>query len=209
MFYIFEIALHVSLFYILTFITLLHFLRFQSAKAFNQDLSGWDTSNVWQTMTTFHLASAFNSDLTEWSVAKVTSNTNFLEGATAFQAQNRPGCCDPLPNSIPETSTTPEAGCTYTNTNFLEGATCVCLLRCPTGQTRFGDGSACGGGGLPNCDLGYCHSNPNSFSPCDSSTKGLRKVIKDYLSEPTNMLTKYGLIEDWDMSQVVRVSIKK
>ena len=60
-------------------------------------------------------------------------------------------------------STAPEAeaGCTYRHDP------CVCLLRCPTWQTRYGDGSACQGGGLPNCDLGYCHSNPNSFSPCD------------------------------------------
>ena len=58
-------------------------------------------------------------------------------------------------------SIAPDADCTYTPDP------CVCLLRCPTGQTRYGDGSACQGGGLPNCDLGYCHSNPNSLSPCD------------------------------------------
>jgi hypothetical protein len=38
---------------------------------------------------------------------------------------------------------------------------CVCQLRCPTGQARYGDGSACEGGGVQNCDLGYCHGNPN------------------------------------------------
>ena len=35
------------------------------------------------------------------------------------------------------------------------------LLRCPASQSRYGDGSACRGGGLPNCDLGFCHNNPN------------------------------------------------
>ena len=49
----------------------------------------------------------------------------------------------------------PESGCTYS------ADPCVCLSRCPAGQTRYGDGSACRGGGLPNCDLGYCHNNPN------------------------------------------------
>jgi hypothetical protein len=57
-------------------------------------------------------------------------------------------------------SNSAEPGCTYSQDP------CVCLLRCPTGQTRYGDGSACRGGGLPNCDLGYCHNNPNAYSPC-------------------------------------------
>ena len=50
---------------------------------------------------------------------------------------------------------TPEAGCSYSY------HPCVCKLRCPAGQVRYGDGSACTGGGVPNCDLGYCHNNPN------------------------------------------------
>jgi hypothetical protein len=61
-------------------------------------------------------------------------------------------------------SSTPEAGCTYM------GDPCVCLLRCPNGQSRYGDGSACRGGSQSNCDLGYCHSNPNPYSPCVQST---------------------------------------
>ena len=39
---------------------------------------------------------------------------------------------------------------------------CVCLLRCPAGQVRYGDGSACTGGGLPDCDLGYCLNSPTT-----------------------------------------------
>jgi hypothetical protein len=57
-----------------------------------------------------------------------------------------------------------ESGCTYSSDP------CVCLLRCPQGQSRYGDGSACSGGGLPNCDLGYCKNSPNvGMSPCKTS----------------------------------------
>jgi hypothetical protein len=34
------------------------------------------------------------------------------------------------------------------------------------GQTRNGDGSACSGGGKPNCDLGYCSGHTNNFARC-------------------------------------------
>ena len=53
-----------------------------------------------------------------------------------------------------------EAGCAY------DLDPCVCSLRCPIGMHRFGDGSACHGEGHDDCDLGYCHDNPNSLPPC-------------------------------------------
>ena len=65
-----------------------------------------------------------------------------------------------------------EPGCSYSSDP------CVCLLRCPVGQSRVGDGSACQGGGQPNCDLGYCHGNPNNPSTygerCASTTPWFR-----------------------------------
>ena len=56
-----------------------------------------------------------------------------------------------------------EEGCTYS----LDP--CVCLLRCPSGTSRVGDGSACRSSTNPSnnlltCDLGHCHGNPNSAS---------------------------------------------
>lgn len=42
---------------------------------------------------------------------------------------------------------------------------CWLQLACPEGQTRYGDGSACRGGGLPTCDLGFCSNQPNGGMP--------------------------------------------
>ncbi len=38
-------------------------------------------------------------------------------------------------------------------------------MDCPEGQTKYGDGSACTGGGKPNCDLGFCSNSPNGNMP--------------------------------------------
>jgi hypothetical protein len=59
-------------------------------------------------------------------------------------------------------ASTPEDGCTYSL------HPCVCSLRCPVGMHRYGDGSGCTGGDTPNCDLGWCHSNPNNLPTCDT-----------------------------------------
>ena len=61
--------------------------------------------------------------------------------------------------------------CSASNTNFYSGhpganpERCWCNLPCPPGQSRYGDGSACQGGGLPTCDLGYCANAPNGNMP--------------------------------------------
>jgi len=55
----------------------------------------------------------------------------------------------------------PEPGCTYGPSGSRPpGTECVCNLRCPPGMKRWGDGSACEGGGK-QCDLGGCHGHPN------------------------------------------------
>ena len=42
------------------------------ATAFNQDLTGWDTSNVHLCPQMFHYATAFNGDISGWNTANVT-----------------------------------------------------------------------------------------------------------------------------------------
>ncbi len=56
-----------------------------------------------------------------------------------------------------ETGAVPPLCTTVPSTN------CACWfkLRCPPGMSRYGDGSACSGGGFPNCDLGYCSNQAN------------------------------------------------
>ena len=57
---------------------------FYFARAFNQPLDNWDTSNVTSMFGMFYLASAFNQPLGSWDVSKVTDMYGMFYGATAF-----------------------------------------------------------------------------------------------------------------------------
>ena len=57
---------------------------FMHAAAFNQDISGWDTSNVPDMMNTFSRAKAFNQPLGNWNTSKVTTMAAMFDGAEAF-----------------------------------------------------------------------------------------------------------------------------
>ena len=50
---------------------------FQGATAFNQDISGWNVSEVTNMSSMFQDASAFNQDISGWDISKVTNYTNF------------------------------------------------------------------------------------------------------------------------------------
>jgi surface protein len=56
---------------------------FQKATAFNQNISGWDTSNVTLMYFMFDNATAFSQNLSGWNVAKVTDATSFWTGKPA------------------------------------------------------------------------------------------------------------------------------
>ena len=55
---------------------------FQNARAFNQDISNWNTSNVTDMEMMFRGSSAFNQTLTNWNVNNVTNCFDFSQGAT-------------------------------------------------------------------------------------------------------------------------------
>jgi surface protein len=59
---------------------------FEGASAFNQDLSGWDTSAVTNMAGMFKYAVAFDQEIRGWDVSKVGRFTNMFDGATAFAA---------------------------------------------------------------------------------------------------------------------------
>lgn len=63
---------------------------FRGAASFNQDISGWNTANVFNMSNTFNGAAAFNQNLSGWDVAKVTTHADFDTGATAWEAGNKP-----------------------------------------------------------------------------------------------------------------------
>ena len=62
---------------------------FSGASAFNQSLSGWDTSNV-ENMSSmfasFSGASAFNQSLSSWNVSLVTQMQNMLSNSAMSSA---------------------------------------------------------------------------------------------------------------------------
>ena len=50
---------------------------FNGASFFNQDISNWDTSNVFDMGSMFHSAVSFNQDLSSWSVDNVNNCGSF------------------------------------------------------------------------------------------------------------------------------------
>ena len=156
------------------------FKRFQSATAFNGDVTAWDTSRVTELFTTFHKASAFNGDLTNWNIDKVTTMTNIFTGATSFKrtlcgskwsslnafsaGNGRSGCC-----AIDRYMLNPFL------TPFVESQACSA---CPNGQYRPKLNSDL------HCGIYQKEPLPNGIP--DSATVGLRKVVKDYLDTPND-----------------------
>ena len=60
---------------------------FRSAKGFNQDISSWNMSNVTSTSNMFRSASTFNKNLSNWNVSNVTDFSGMFQGATKFNGK--------------------------------------------------------------------------------------------------------------------------
>ena len=60
---------------------------FNSTAYFNQDISGWDVSNVTNMVSMFKDAASFNMDLTSWCVVLIpTYPTDFALGSALISA---------------------------------------------------------------------------------------------------------------------------
>ena len=59
---------------------------FDSASAFNQDISSWDVSNVTDMNNMFSNTTSFNQDISNWDVSSVTSMRNMFNYATSFNS---------------------------------------------------------------------------------------------------------------------------
>ena len=57
---------------------------FLGANTFNQDLNGWDTSNVTGWDNVFQDASAFNGNISTWNTSQASSMQSFFDSCSAF-----------------------------------------------------------------------------------------------------------------------------
>lgn len=57
---------------------------FTDASSFNQDISGWNVSNVQTMLVMFAGATSFNKNITAWDVSSVVNMSNMFASATAF-----------------------------------------------------------------------------------------------------------------------------
>lgn len=59
-------------------------LYLRKARAFNEDLSGWDVSNVTDMSEMFRGVMSFNGDIKEWDTSSVTNMKGMFQGAQSF-----------------------------------------------------------------------------------------------------------------------------
>ncbi|AXE60779.1 hypothetical protein DA803_01595 [[Mycoplasma] phocae] len=63
---------------------------FKNAKSFNQDISSWDVSNVWNMESMFEGTKLFNQDLSNWKVSNVWNTGSMFEGTEAYNNAGKP-----------------------------------------------------------------------------------------------------------------------
>ena len=78
---------------------------FQSASAFNRDISSWSIIKATSTSSMFAFASAFNQNIGNWNVSNITNFQSMFQGASAF---NNNGSSD-INNWTINTTSTPSA----------------------------------------------------------------------------------------------------
>lgn len=72
---------------------------FASCSSFNQDLSGWDTSNVVNMNSMFYGCSSFNGDLSGWDTSSVTNMSYMFYNCSNFNQDLSGWCVSNIPSA--------------------------------------------------------------------------------------------------------------
>ena len=163
---------------------------FEECSVFNSDLSEWDVSNVTNMSRMFEECSVFNSDLSSWTVSNVTGMGSMFQSCSVFNSDllllwNVSNVTD-MRRMFQECSVFNQDLSTWSFTTIPEHVNwCT---------------------GAPICD------DPTKWPPqmFDITDANFYESINKYYlgtnEEKQEIISAYGIIEDWDVSQVTEMS---
>ena len=105
---------------------------FQGCTNFNGNITGWDVSNVVSAYGTFQGCSKFTQDISGWNTAKIVDMTNMFSGATLFNADI---------SGWDVSSATDMAGMFYNSSSFNRDLSWWCVANIPSLPASFNESS--------------------------------------------------------------------
>jgi surface protein len=159
---------------------------FRNKDAFNEDISGWDTSKVTNMYRMFLGADAFNQPIGEWNTGQVTNMNGMFYGANGTPAFNQPiGEWD--------TRQVTDIEFMFYGAVFNQDLSDWCV---PTinDSHRFGnyDGTNPSWQGCP------CTTSNSANTDCTALTNDNINTARDlWFSDEGSAIATYGHIKDW------------
>lgn len=190
---------------------------FNSATAFDQDLSGWVTSSGTTMQSMFYGASSFNQDLSSWNVAGVNNSSNFDEGASAwcgtgFDNRGRPSDWTPsLADGCPagvdtfvslEAPASAVAGgeltyeLSYWNSSNAATSGNTLVLTLPTDVTLPADAELSGGTASGGTVTWNNFPVPGGTTPDSGATILVTSIVGSFVASGTNLEAQAEITDD-------------
>jgi surface protein len=154
---------------------------FNIADAFNQDIGGWNTSNVTDMRLMFNNADVFNQDISGWDTSNVTDMTRMFRGAVVFN-QDLSGWC------VTKIGSKPSA---FDQSAGFDGSTSLHpdWGTCPVGASAYGgicaEAGGCSGSGAliaARCDEGMSWDGSSCVADPDPDTYEWSSSFNDHSS---------------------------